>query len=167
MKKKNRLCVIPPLTQNLVIAGSILLVSVLTFNVRSPISYQYWQSEFHIGVSVIALLFLTPYYVVYEDALILWLFFIPIRRIKLEKVSSATYFAPHSIKQGKRTEGYASILLTLSPCPPFLGTGDDVYQFDRKHMLHTVRIKLNTQNVQDARTSLYICLSHYGKTLKS
>ena len=116
--------------------------------------------------SVFALICFSTFYVVYEDKLILCLFFIPIRRIKLEKVTSATYFPPHTVKHEKFTEEYASILLTLSPCPPYEGTGEDVSQFERKHMLRTIRIKLNARNAQDARTSLYICLSHYGKTLK-
>ena len=166
MKKSRRLCIIPPATENLLIAGSIFLYAILTRNIRSPISYQYWGPEFRLIFSVVALLLLSTVYVVYEDKLILCLFFIPIRRIKLEKVTSATYFAPHTVKQGKSTEGYASILLTLSPCPPFQGNGDDVPQFERKHMLHTIRIKLNAGIAQDARTSLFICLSHYGKTLK-
>lgn len=166
MKKMTRMCIIPPSTENLLIAGSILLYSFLTRNIRSPISYQYWGPEFRLIFSVVALFLFSAFYVVYEDKLILCLFFIPVRRIKLEKVTSATYFAPHTVKQGKSTEGYASILLSLSPCPPFQGTADDVPQFERDHMLHTVRIKLNARNAQNARTSMFICLSNYGKTMK-
>ena len=166
MKRSSRLCVIPPLKENLLIAGSIFVLAFLTRNIHSPIRYQYWGPEFRLIFSVVALFLFSTFYVVYEDKLILCLFFIPIRRIKLEKVTSAIYFAPHTVKQGKSTEGYASILLTLSPCPPFQGTGDEVPQFERDHMLHTIRIKLNEKNTQDARTSLFICLSRYGISLK-
>lgn len=166
MKKSTRMCIIPPANENLLIAGSIFVLAFLTRNIRSPIRYQYWDPEFRLIFSVVALFLFSIFYVLYEDKLILCLFFIPIRRIKLEKVTSAIYFAPHTVKQGKSTEGYASILLTLSPCPPFQGTGDDVPQFERDHMLHTIRIKLNEKNAQDARTSLFICLSRYGISLK-
>jgi len=164
--KINRLCIIPPATENLLIAGSIFLCALLTRNIRSSISYQYWHPEFRLIFSSVLLICMSAFYVVYEDKLFLCLFFIPIRKIKIEKVTSATYFASNTVKQGKSTEGYASILLTLSPCPPFQGTGDDVPKFERDHMLHTIRIKLNARNAQDARTSLFICLSHYGKTMK-
>lgn len=166
MKRSSRLCIIPPATENLIIAGTLFLYSILTRNIRSPISYQYWGPEFRLIFSVVALFLFSTFYVVYEDKLILCLFLIPIRRIKLEKVTSATYFAPHTVKQGKSTEAYASILLTLSPCLPFQGTGDDVPQFERDHLLHTIRIKLNEKNAQDARTSIFICLSQYGISLK-
>lgn len=164
--KSNRLCIIPPATENLIIAGTLFLYSILTRNIRSPISYQYWGPEFRLIFSVVTLFLLSFFYIIYENKLILCLFFIPIRRIRLEKVTSATYFTPNTVKQGKSTEAYASILLTLSPCPPFQGTGNDVPQFERDHLLHTIRIKLNARNAQNAKTSLFICLSHYGKTLK-
>jgi len=164
--KTNRMYIIPPLKENIIIAVSLVVLAFLTRNIRSSISYQYSRPEFRLIFSVVTLICFSTFYVVYEDKLFLCLFFIPIRKMRLEKVTSVTYFAPHTVKQGKSTEGYASILLTMSPCPPFQGTGDDVPQFEREHLLHTIRIKLNARNAQDARTSLYICLSHYGKTMK-
>ena len=165
MNQKDRLCIIPPLPQNLMITGILIVLSLVTYNIRSPIGYQYYWSEFHLGIAVLALGFTAFHYAVYRDKLVLRFLFFPIKRIRLDKVTSATYFAPGTVTQGNMTEDYASILLTLAPCPAFSGSGDDVSAFERKHMLHTIRVKCHAKKAQDVRTSMFICLSHFGKTL--
>ena len=165
MNKRKKLCVIPPLPQNLIIAGILITLSLLTFNVRSPIEYQYYWSEFHLIISAIVLISTSFNYALYEDKLVLRMLFIPIKRIALEKVTSATYFFPNSVKLGKYTEDYASILLTLSPCPPFDGPDEDVSQFEHTHMLQTIRIKISGKKAQVIRDAVSICLSNFGITM--
>ena len=169
MKKEAPIMIIRPNIWEIVIGIFLAVASLLMiiFDIRPFIEYKYYQHELILILSVIELIRRSTSYAICPDMIRVRVLQIPIRRIPWKKINSASYFPQKSVSvHGKEDKENAKVFLTFFPGIPFFGGAYNLKDFRRKHIRHSILIRIPKVNQEQTVSVLQNRLDAYGVKLK-
>ena len=170
MKKEPPIMIIHPDFWDICLCIFLALASLLLiiFEIRPFFEYKYYQHEVMFILFIFEFIRRSTSYVIYPDMIRVRVLGIPIRRVPWKKINSASYFPQKSVVvRGKEDQENAKVFLTFFPGIPFFGGAYNLKEFRRKHIRHSIMIRIPKADQEQIVNVLQNRLDEYGVQLKT